>query len=160
MERVNRILNHKKYQEYLKRIQECEKERIFCHHDMVHFLDVARIAYLMDLTENLNIGKERIYTAALLHDIGRFVQYEDGTPHEIASALLAPQIMEECGYSREEITEVIEAIKNHRNKSIKEEKNLIGVLYRSDKMSRSCFGCAAEKECDWSREKKNMTIDL
>lgn len=160
MERVNRILNHTKYQEYLNRIRECEKDRIFCHHDMVHFLDVARIAYLMDLTENLNIGKERIYTAALLHDIGRFVQYEKGIPHEIASAELAPEILRDCGYSEEEIPEIIDAIKSHRNKFIKDEQSLRGIIYRADKLSRSCFGCAAEKECDWSKEKKNLQIYL
>ena len=59
--------------------------RIFCGHDMAHFLDVARLAYLFNLEENLKLEKEEIYTAALLHDVGRFVQYEDGTPHQLAS---------------------------------------------------------------------------
>lgn len=160
MERVNQILVHPKYQEYIEKIRECEKDRIFCHHDMAHFCDVARIAYLIDLTEQINIGKERIYTAALLHDIGRFIQYEKGIPHEIASAELAPEILKDCGYSEEEIPEIIDAIKSHRNKLIKDERTLRGIIYRADKLSRSCFGCAAEKECDWSKEKKNLQIYL
>ena len=32
------------------------------------------------------------------------------------------------------------------------------LLYRADKASRMCLFCTAEPECNWSREKKNMTI--
>ena len=46
MERVDKILQHKKFQKYVKKNKKAEKERIFCRHDMVHFLDVARIAWI------------------------------------------------------------------------------------------------------------------
>ena len=76
MERVNGILKDPLYRTCLSKIALFERDRIFCGHDMAHFLDVARLAYIFNLEENLGIEKEEIYTAALLHDVGRFVQYE------------------------------------------------------------------------------------
>ena len=93
MERVDRIVSHVKYQAYLKEIEELEQERIFCRHQMGHFLSVARIAMLMKEEEGLFVDKELIYAAALLHDIGRGVQYQTGEPHEQASAKIAPEIL-------------------------------------------------------------------
>ena len=43
---------------------------------MGHLLDVARLAWIFNLEANQEISKERIYAAALLHDIGRHIQYE------------------------------------------------------------------------------------
>lgn len=158
MERVNRILNNRIYQTCLSKTAAFERTRIFCGHDMAHFLDVARLAYLFNLEEELHIDKELIYAAALLHDVGRFIQYENGMPHQSAGLPLAEMIMEDCGFSKAEREEILHAIENHRNSGIAQEKNLAGILYRADKLSRNCFGCRAEKECDWSREKKNLTI--
>ena len=58
----------------------------------------------------------------------------------------------------EEMKEILYAIENHRNKEMLKRNDLAGILYRADKMSRCCFGCRAEKECNWSTEKKNMEI--
>ena len=82
MERVNRILEHDGYQECLRKNETAEKDRRFCRHDMAHFLDVARIAWILNLQEEAGAEQELIYAAALLHDCGRWRQYEDGTPHE------------------------------------------------------------------------------
>ena len=159
MERVNGILKDPLYRTCLSKIALFERDRIFCGHDMAHFLDVARLAYIFNLEENLGIEKEEIYTAALLHDVGRFVQYEDGTPHQLASLPFAKELMERYGYEEEEKARILRAIENHRNRAIREEKSLTGIIYRADKMSRSCFGCKSEKECDWSPEKKNLRIE-
>ena len=102
MERVNGILKDPLYRTCLSKIALFERDRIFCGHDMAHFLDVARLAYIFNLEENLGIEKEEIYTAALLHDVGRFVQYEDGTPHQLASLPFAKELMERYGYEEEE----------------------------------------------------------
>ena len=67
MERIDKILQHKKFQKYVKKNKKKEMNRIFCHHDLVHFLDVARIGWI------LNLDKELLYGAALLHDIGRHI---------------------------------------------------------------------------------------
>lgn len=159
MDRVDLILENSKYQEYIDKIKQAEEKRIFCLHNMNHFLDVARIAYIMSLEEELQISKELIYATALLHDIGRFVQYEDGTPHEEASALLAPAILREAGFTKAEQDEILRAIREHRNREIAEEKNLAGIIYRADKASRACFACEAERQCDWKKSKKNMRVN-
>lgn len=158
MERVNRILHHKRYQEYLGKNMVAEEGRRFCHHDMGHFLDVARLAMIFNLQERLSLQEEMIYAAALLHDIGRWRQYEDGTPHEKASALLAPEILAESGFTEEEAGQILTAILDHRNAAVRQDRTLSGILYRADKMSRSCFCCEAEAECDWKGDKKNLVL--
>lgn len=160
MERVNRILKNETYQDCLAQIRQCEKDRIFCHHDMAHFLDVARLAQLMNLEEHMGVSKERIYAAALLHDIGRHLQYQKKVPHEQASAQIAPEILRDCGFAKGEESEIIAAIASHRDVNVKERKDLVGLIYRADKLSRSCFGCEAESLCDWKKEKKNLELKL
>lgn len=161
MNRVQKILKHEDYIEYCKKIAKWEETRKFCGHDMVHFLDVARIAMLLNLEENEEpIPKDIIYGTALCHDIGRFVEYEDGEDHAIASARLAPAILKDCGYKKKEIVLMTEAIANHRNKDIKDGSDLKGLLYRADKLSRPCYGCLMEPECNWKKKKKNLILKM
>ena len=77
----------------MEQIRVLEQDRIFCRHDTTHFLDVARIAYIENLENGLGLAKEEIYAAALLHDIGRHLQYTRGIPHEQASAMEAEGIL-------------------------------------------------------------------
>lgn len=178
MKRINNILQNRQYIEYIKQIEMYERDREFCKHDMVHFLDVCRLAnilYLQDRqavfdrnrqiqeeTEDIHqmpdTDMELIYAAGLLHDIGRWQEYKEGICHETASAQLAGEILRECGFEPEEIREICFSISNHRNKEIKDEKSLSGILYRADKMSRPCFACKAESKCDWDINKKNRHI--
>lgn len=158
MKRINRILQHPLYQEYLAKNEAAEEGRVFCKHDMVHFMDVARIGQIINLEEAVDVESELIYAAALVHDIGRHVQYADGTPHEKASAVLAPQILAESGFDDKKTSVIIEAVLHHRDASVKEERSLRGILYRADKLSRACYTCKAEAECDWKRDKKNLEI--
>lgn len=158
MERIDTIIQNNTYKLYRERINGWEKERIYCHHDMNHFLDVARLAWILNLEEHLEVKKEYIYAAALLHDIGRFKQYEDGTDHALYGAGLAEDILEKCGYFKEEISMICEAIAKHRTKEAADGKNLNGLLYRADKLSRACFCCQAEQYCDWKAEKKNLFL--
>lgn len=117
MDRVNRILHNPKYRECVEKNRKYEEERIFCRHDMSHFLDVARLSWIENLERGLGIEKELIYAAALLHDCGRFRQYEDGTPHELAGAQLAEEILLDCGFEEPEREEILRAISGHREKS-------------------------------------------
>lgn len=156
MERVNRIWNHTYYRQCLEKITALEADRQFCRHTPEHFLDVARLTWIFAMEEGLKIDRGLIYAAALLHDIGRFCQYEDGTPHEAASAEIAGKLLPECGYTEQEISVIVNMILSHRNKDSRESINHL--FYRADKMSRSCFLCPAEKECNWSAEKKNKNI--
>ena len=156
MERVWRIFTHSFYIQNLKKNMECEKERIFCKHDVAHFLDVARLAYILKLERGFQVEKELIYAAALLHDIGKWQQYEHKIPHEVASAEIAKDILKVCGFNEQERTCVITAIRGHRKGT--EAGELAEILYDADKLSRPCFACEAEKECNWSDEKKNKQI--
>jgi uncharacterized protein len=134
-----------------------EKERIFCKHDLNHFLDVARIAYILALENKLPYEKDIIYGAALLHDIGKWQQYEEKIPHEKSSAVLSENILYECGYTKEEVILIMEAILNHR-KHHGEINNLNSILYIADKASRCCFSCQAVGKCNWNLEKRNLKI--
>lgn len=160
MERINRILKQDLYRDYLARNELAEKERKFCRHNMAHFLDVARIAMILNESEDYGIAKEMIYAAALLHDIGRWKQYEDGTPHEKASVNLAGEILVKSGFDEQETSVIVSAIGHHRNGEIKDDRNLNGLLYRADKLSRACFACEMEKECNWKNDKKNLLLIL
>ena len=161
MKSIQTIWNHPLYQEYYRKLQEAEKERIFCRHDMAHFLDVARIAWIRNLEQELGFRREVVYAAALLHDIGKYRQYAEGIPHEQASADLAKQILRavQDDFTQAETEMILLAIRGHRK--LREDAGVLeSLLYDSDKKSRSCFACATERECDWSREKKNREIDI
>ena len=160
MTRVNRIWNHPDYQKSLHNIEDLEKERIFCGHDARHLLDTARLAYIENLELSLGISKEIIYAAALLHDIGRGLQYTEGVHHHEGGVKIAAPIISTCGFSDRETEEILEAIGGHRDVSVKSGKDLAGILYRADKRSRCCFSCPAEAECNWSMEKKNMRLTV
>lgn len=158
MERIDKILNHDLFVENMRKNEAAEADRSFCRHNMAHLLDVARIAMILNLEEELGIQKDILYAAALLHDIGRHIQYKEGTPHEQTSAEIAPSILRDCGYDDKETGVIADAILLHRTPEIAENHDLSGILYRADKASRACFACKAEKACDWKREKKNFTI--
>lgn len=160
MERIQKIIQHPLYKKYLSTIKEWEKERKFCRHDTVHFLNVARLAMIIKLKEDLTIYQEEIYAAAMLHDIGRHIQYETGEDHAAASGRLALPILTESGFSQKETDVIIDAIIHHRDEKIKEEKSLRGILYRADKLSRDCYFCESEPLCHWKEGKKNKELCL
>lgn len=160
MDKVNKIINNIKYCEYIKRIETAEIDRIYCRHNMDHFMDVARIAVIIANDEDILLEREHIYAAALLHDIGRFVQYENGTAHEEASAQLAVDILEECGFNKAERDLIIEAIREHGNSDIMWDRNLTGCIYRADKLSRKCYCCTASATCHKAADKRNLVIKL
>ncbi len=158
-DRINQIWSHPLYQEQYLLLQECEKTRIFCGHSLEHFLAVGRLMWIYNLEEEASLSKELIYAAALLHDIGRGLQYRDGIPHDRAGIMLAEKILPECGFQQEEIRPVLTAIGEHRQSGKGSQTDRLGAyLYRADKACRNCMVCPAEKECNWSEEKKNLMI--
>lgn len=155
MDRFNSILKDDKYKYYLEKIKQHEVERRFCKHNLSHFFDVARIAYLLNLEQELGIDKEIIYTTALLHDIGRFMQYEEGIEHEVASWEIGQEFLKKYNFTKEESNLIKEGILGHRNS---ESGGFGKVLYEADKKSRMCIDCLAASECNWNEEKKNLDI--
>lgn len=156
MKRVQQLFAMPRYQEELKAITEAEVSRRFCRHTLEHFLDVARLMYIRSLEEGSPLDREVIYAAALLHDLGRGMQYREGTPHQEAGVVLARELLPECGFDPEEIRQIVSAIENHRGKDSQEV--LARYLYQADKLSRNCFVCPASDECYWPEEKKNHRI--
>ncbi len=61
------------------------------------------------------MSKDIIYATALLHDLGRADQYEKGISHEEAGAILAEEILTDCGYTREERKFMTDTILRHRD---------------------------------------------
>ena len=100
MNRINKIYNLPIYRRELVYIGEDEKDRIYCKHNIEHFLDVARIAYIINLEKKMNYDKDIIYAVALLHDIGRHREYQEGVNHHQASADIAKDILRQTGYTR------------------------------------------------------------
>lgn len=89
---------------------------------MGHLLDVARIACIRNLEEGLGLDKEIIYAAAVLHDIGKSLQYEKKIPHETASEQIAKEILDSLTgepsevplFSEEEKRKILTAVRGHR----------------------------------------------
>ena len=157
MPHIDAILQDERFQHGLQRITELEKDRIFCCHGFVHLLDVARIAWIVALEQQIPVQKHIVYGAALLHDLGRYRQYEEQTPHHQASAELAEAILPEAGYTDDETKQIIDAIWQHGTEPT-EQGALARILYDADKLSRTCFQCSAQTECKWKEDKRNKTI--
>ncbi len=166
MPRLQAVLDHPLYRQHYQKIQELELDREYCHHDMEHFLDVARIAYIRNLELQLGYQKELIYLVALLHDIGKDQQYLNKIPHEVASKEIAEVILRDISgdfrsqvFPEEELEWIRQGILGHRR--IKEHMTEAQRLfYWSDKRSRKCFACKAKDTCNWKLEEKNMEIRI
>ncbi len=155
MHRIDKIINNPQYNHCLSLIKEREHDRIFCRHDFAHFLDTARIAYIIAKEKGFNYTKEIIYSAALLHDIGKWKEYDKNIPHEIASAEIAESILNDIGFCDDDIYVIKKAICLHR------EENATGLgalLFLADKKSRICYLCNVSSNCKWNDEKKNKNF--
>lgn len=163
MTRIAAILADPFYGECLTKISAREADRKFCCHTFQHFVDVARITYILMLESgvikrfmeendlNIKLAKELIYAAALLHDIGRWQEYETGEDHARVSARLAVDLLARAGFNGKEQRIIRTAIEEHRSIT-GEVSTLGGVLCRADKLSRLCTRCEASAECYKFRE--------
>ena len=59
--------------------------------------------YIYALEEHLELPKELIYAAALLHDIGRAQQYQYNIPHDIAGVEIAREILTDLHFTEQEM---------------------------------------------------------
>lgn len=162
-DKIKAILNHEEFKKRNELIGVYERERKYCLHNLQHFIDTARITYILILEnkelENLfpdksvNQVKELVYAAGLLHDLGRVEQYLNGIDHALVSGEIAEHIMKDIGFSPGDIDIVCRAIAEHR--MYKESNSSFGKrLYQGDKLSRQCHGCDAFDECKIELEYK------
>ncbi|WP_036728159.1 HD domain-containing protein [Peptoniphilus mikwangii] len=153
---TNIILNLDFIKEKLSTLEYLERDRIYCRHNMMHFLSVARICYILCLENKINIDRDLVYSAAILHDLGRIEEIKSGIRHEIASCDVAKVALEYTNFSLDDKMLILSAIKNHRTKS--DEITFESLFYKADKLSRNCFDCISSDVCNWSSEKKNHKI--
>ena len=155
MKRVELILSSTVYKDYIEQIRVREETRRFCRHERNHFWETARTAYILYLSGEVacpefegfssDAVKEMIYAAAFLHDIGRFLEYDDPSKdHAAESAVLARPLLIEAGFSVDEIPLVLQAIAHHRRK---DGEGFDLLMYRADKESRPCYDCPALGDC-------------
>ncbi|KUO73842.1 MAG: phosphohydrolase [Desulfosporosinus sp. BRH_c37] len=156
MARVNQLIENEDYISYLDKIDFLERERLFCKHGFEHGLNVARVAYAYLLEkEELLLPKEIVYAAALLHDIGRWVEYETGEDHAEASTRLALPLLEACSFSLDEIQVILKGIREHRRHP-EDNLSLLGAaLALADDWARDCHSCSAQARC----YKFNLTMN-
>lgn len=159
MERLDAIWNHPVFRAELARLEQMERDRVYCRHGMPHLLDVARTAYILSLERQTSIPRDVLYAAALLHDIGRAAQYETGTPHEQAGVPLACAILEESRFTATEKRDIVECVRNHHGRRFGGD-SLCDLIFEADKRSRPCFACLASDSCKWTEEQKNQTLTI
>ena len=159
MERIDAIVRDHLFRECLDKNRATEENREFCKHDLQHFLDVARITFFLLLESDglvsfcqdnnlssLQAAKEVVYAAGILHDIGRWRQYETGEDHSIIGAEMAEEILGRAVFSPQEIRIITRAIREHREQ--RQGMSLLGeLLYRADNLSRACHQCSAKEKC-------------
>ena len=148
MQRFYRVLTDPRFQTYKRRTGKYEARRKFCGHDEQHLLDTARIAWILSLEGQLSFSQETVYTAAFLHDIGRWREYEDEkTDHAAAGAALSRPLLQAAGFAAAEIEVIAAAIAEHRQPAQQCITPLGRLLAAADDLSRRCFDCAHAPEC-------------
>lgn len=152
---MQKILTHPQYIRHLKSIAECEKTREFCLHDLEHFESVGDIAFILSVKDGKPQNRDLFKACGLLHDIARYVEYEDGTPHEIKSAEFAVEILEELDFSETEKELIITAIKEHRADADKCTNDFSRYINLADDLSRNCSSCEAVDKC---KRPKNIVV--
>ena len=159
MKKIDFILKNEVFNKSLEEVAFLERDRIFCRHGFDHLLDVARIAWILNLEHGAPYSKEMIYAVGLLHDVGKYLQYTEKIPHHISGARMAEPILSQAGFDADEIRIMVQAIYHHRKPVTEDKKSLDYILYTADKMSRRCYCCPAADRCDWKASQKNMTIN-
>ena len=152
MKRAENILKSDSFIEAIRCIEQAEADRIYCRHGLAHLMDVARIGRMIACEKEIDLKIDVIYAAALTHDLGRALEYSEGT-HDQGSVIMAQKILPECGYNDAEIAMIVLAVAAHRMES--SGMPLAELLYEADKKSRLCFLCDAADTCKWPDEKKN-----
>ena len=168
LEYTRQLLQDQEYLALVKRLEQKEKQRPFCRHGLSHFLDVARIAWILTLeqanqeemdVEYLAQQKDKIYLTALLHDLGRLAEYNHTLSHGHAQegVIMVWKFLKRIGYPENKAKEIVDAVREHSGEQ-KTNHDLSDVIQAADNYSRNCFFCDAQQQCYWSEERRNKTI--
>lgn len=138
---------------------ERERDRLFCRHDYRHMVLVSQISckiikqtgglYILVQTEGLKVKRsalEVVYAAGLLHDMGRWRQYDTGEDHALAGSVMAGSVLKRAGFSEREAGVITRAIREHR-KALPGQSYLGRVLCLADDLSRPCGSCGVRLDC-------------
>lgn len=169
MKYTDRVVNHPMFAALMEKIKIAEADRIYCGHRLEHGMDVARLAWIYYLedqlahpvqTEGMEEVKDLFYCCALLHDIGRVAQYETGVHHSIAGVEIAEQIIADTGMPAEWERQILEVVSEHSDGVYCEGcRNLSYFILKADHDCRLCFACEAKDSCKWSDEEMNHRIE-
>lgn len=174
MERTAAIAESELFTRCLAGIEAAEVDRVFCRHGLSHLLDVARIAWILNLERGCGLRRDVVYAAALLHDIGRAAQYQTGEPHDEAGTRIAAEVLDALPdplrFDGTDRAAILCAVGGHRGALAGRERDahegpatadvLARLIKEADGRSRACFACAARDACYWSEERKDLSIDI
>lgn len=150
MEKIKKIFKDRRFWEYVEKNNTAEKNRKYCKHSFDHLLSVARIAYILLLEKGLGseFSRDIVYASGMLHDIGRWKEYETGEDHAFLSAQLSGEILKDAGFEQSDVDVIAGAIKEHRSSENITGRTLLGeILHRADVLSRDCWQCSAREDC-------------
>ena len=150
-----KIYESESYRSQLKELALLERDREFCRHDIFHFLSVARISVILCNRRKIKISEDLLYSAALMHDLGRIDEIKFGISHEIASVERAKKLLSPTLFSEEEKALISKLILNHRKYT---PDILLSTFHEADIISRPCGFCEVREKCKWSEEKKNHIL--
>jgi uncharacterized protein len=122
----------------LQKIREIvEKELSSSHHDIEHIERVYNLCLHLAKHES-NVDLEILKTAALLHDIARFKEFQDKTgkiEHAAFGAEMAEETLKTLGYSRDVIDKIKHCIIVHRYRRNRKPKTVEAkILFDADKL--------------------------
>jgi uncharacterized protein len=122
----------------LQKIKEIvKKELSSSHHDIEHIERVYNLCLHLAKYES-NVDLEILKTAALLHDIARFKEFQDKTgkiEHATLGAEMAEEVLKTLGYSREKIEQIKHCIIVHRYRRNRKPRTMEAkILFDADKL--------------------------
>jgi uncharacterized protein len=89
----------------------------------------------MQLSEGLQVNMRVLEAAALLHDIGRQREAESNISHSLLSGIMSQECLRDLEYTKEEIEEIVDAIRTHRYSENIEPNSIEGqILSDADKI--------------------------
>lgn len=153
MSYLARLLALESYRQALRALEDQEADRIYCKHNLDHFLDVARVTMLVCADFDIPADKDVVYLAALMHDLGRLDKGQ--ADHPVASAQLADQWLEAIDFPADRRPEVIRLIEGHGWRGPAVPSNLLEAFSLADSLSRPCYQCPATDSCHWPADRKN-----